>query len=304
MKKGKFLERLDKVLSPIGAKIGSQKHLNAVSYGMMMTLPLIVIGSIFLIVANPPINVDLVDPNTTNIFIRFLLNWKEFTVNNYSLITAPYDMTMGILGLISSFAISYSLARSYGMNSANQGLISIALYLMICAPNVEGSISMSYLGADGLFIAIIIGLLSVEISRLVDKMGWKFKLPDSIPTAVANFINTLIPLLLNILILYGINVIILVSTGTGFPQFVMNLLTPAINIADNLWGYVLLITFGNLLWLFGLNGTSIIFPIAFALGIKNTGINADLFFAGQDSNVLMNLRMFRVAILGGAEEIL
>ena len=300
MQQSKFLEKLDKVLSPIGAKIGTQKHLNAVSAGMMMTLPLIVIGSLFLIVANPPINPELVDPNTANIFVKFLLKWKEFAVANYSTITTPYDMTMGLLGLMSSFAISYSLANSYGMNAANSGLISVSLFFMICAPNKDGNIPMSYLGADGLFVAIIIGLLSVEISRFVDSKGWKFKLPDSVPTAVANFINTLIPLLLNIVVLYGLNVVILVNSGMSLPQFVMSLLTPALNIADNIWGYLILITFGNLLWLFGINGTSIIFPIAFALGIKNTGINADLVLSGQDPDVLMNLQMFRIAILGGA----
>ena len=44
----------------------------------------------------------------------------------------------------------------------------------------------------------------------------------------------------------------------------------------------------------------IIFPIVFALGIQNTGINADLVANGQDPSVVMNLQMFRLAILGGA----
>ncbi|MCG4775147.1 PTS sugar transporter subunit IIC, partial [Lawsonibacter sp. DFI.5.51] len=77
----KLLDKLDKVLSPIGAKIGSQRHLNAISTGMMMTLPLIVVGSLFLIIANPPINPELVDPNNSNVFIQFLLSWKEFAVD-------------------------------------------------------------------------------------------------------------------------------------------------------------------------------------------------------------------------------
>ncbi|MGL5756993.1 MAG: PTS sugar transporter subunit IIC [Paraclostridium sp.] len=300
MGQNKFLEKLDKVLSPIGAKIGSQRHLNAISAGMMMTLPLIVVGSLFLIIANPPINPELVDPNNANIFVKFLLSWKEFAVENYTTITAPFDMTMGLLGLMSAFAIAYTLASDYKMNAAMSGLISTSLFFMICAPSNEGNIPMSFLGADGLFVAIIIGISSVEITRFVDKMEWKFNLPSSVPSAVASFINTLVPLLLNIVILYGLNVIVMANTGDSLPQSIMNILTPALNIADNLWGYLLLITFGNVLWLFGVNGTSIIFPIAFALGLSNTGINSDLVAAGQDANVIMNLQMFRIAILGGA----
>lgn len=300
MEQNKFLEKLDKVLSPIGAKIGRQRHLNAISTGMMMTLPLIVVGSLFLIVANPPINPELVDPNNTNIFIKFLLSWKDFALENYSTITAPFDMTMGILGLMSAFAISYTLANDYKMNAPMSGLISVSLFFMICAPSKEGSIPMNFLGADGLFVAIIIGILSVEISRFVDKMEWKFNLPSSVPSAVAAFINTLIPLLINIVILYGLNILIIANTGMSLPQSIMNVLTPALSVADNLWGYIALITFGNILWLFGVNGTSIIFPIAFTLGISNTGINSELVAAGNDPNAIMNLQMFRIAILGGA----
>ncbi|MBC6004929.1 MAG: PTS transporter subunit EIIC [Paeniclostridium sordellii] len=300
MGQSKFLEKLDKVLSPIGDKLGRQRHLNAISTGMMMTLPLIVVGSLFLIIANPPINPELVDPNNANVFVKFLLSWKEFAVANYATITAPFDMTMGLLGVMSAFAIAYTLASDYKMNASMSGLISTALFFMICAPSNEGNIPMSFLGADGLFVAIIIGIASVEITRFVDKMEWKFNLPDSVPSAVSSFINTLVPLILNIGILYGLNVIIIANTGMSLPQSIMSILTPALNIADNLWGYLLLITFGNLLWLFGVNGTSIIFPIAFTLGLSNTGLNSDLVAAGQDPNVLMNLQMFRIAILGGA----
>lgn len=300
MGQSKFLEKLDKVLSPIGDKLGRQRHLNAISTGMMMTLPLIVVGSLFLIIANPPINPELVDPNNANVFVKFLLSWKEFAVANYATITAPFDMTMRLLGVMSAFAIAYTLASDYKMNASMSGLISTALFFMICAPSNEGNIPMSFLGADGLFVAIIIGIASVEITRFVDKMEWKFNLPDSVPSAVSSFINTLVPLILNIGILYGLNVIIIANTGMSLPQSIMSILTPALNIADNLWGYLLLITFGNLLWLFGVNGTSIIFPIAFTLGLSNTGLNSDLVAAGQDPNVLMNLQMFRIAILGGA----
>ena len=40
----KFLEKLEKVLLPIGSKLGNQKHLQAISVGMMMTLALIVVS--------------------------------------------------------------------------------------------------------------------------------------------------------------------------------------------------------------------------------------------------------------------
>lgn len=300
MNSNTLLEKLDKTLSPIGAKIGEQRHLKSISTGMMMTLPLIVIGSIFLIIANPPVNPELVDPNTTNIFMKFLLAWKNFAVENYGAITTPYDMTMGMAGLMSAFTIAYCLAGEYKMNNAMAGLISTSVFLMVCAPASEGSIPLSFLGADGLFVAIIIGLVSVEITRFIENKGWQVKFPDSVPPAVTSFVNSMLPLLMNIILIYGINIIVVSTMGVNIPQAVMKVLSPALAVVDNIWGFLAIITFGNILWILGVNGTSIIFPIVFALGIKNTGLNADLVAAGQDPSVYMNLQMFRVAILGGA----
>ncbi len=166
----KFLSKLEKVLLPIGDKIGNQKHLAAISTGMMMTLSLIVVGSLFLILANPPINVDLVNPETQSIFLKFMLNWKKFAIENYAILTKPFNFTMGIVGLMTSFTIAYALSGNYNLNKSTSGLISMIIFLLVAAPIENNSIVMTYLGADGLFIAIILSLLTVEITMLIEKL--------------------------------------------------------------------------------------------------------------------------------------
>ena len=162
-----MIEKLEKLLEPFANKLAQQRHLQAISSGMMMPLGLIVIGSLFLIVANPPINLDLVDLHTGNIFLKVLISWKQFAVANYDVLTLPYNYTMGLVGLISAFGIAYCLAESYQMKSAVYGIIAMCTFLMVSAPLKDGGIQTSYLGADGLFVAIIIALISVEISRCV-----------------------------------------------------------------------------------------------------------------------------------------
>ena len=93
-----MIEKLEKVLEPFANKLAQQRHLQAISSGMMMPLGLIVIGSLFLIVANPPINLDLVDLHTGNIFLKALIGWKQFAVANYDVLTLPYNYTMGLVG--------------------------------------------------------------------------------------------------------------------------------------------------------------------------------------------------------------
>ena len=300
MENSTVITKLNDLLSPFAAKIGNQRHLKAISSGMMFGLPFIVIGSFFLIFANPPINIDQYNPATANFFMKFMAGWKDFAVANYDLITAPYNLTMGIIGLISVFGIAFSLASEYKINPAMNGMVASVIFLMVCTPVKEGNINLNYLGTNGLFVAIIIGLLVVEVNRIFEVKNIKLKLPDTVPPMVATFINTLLPLLTNIILFYGINLIFLVTTKKIFPETVMDILTPATNIAGSLGGFLLIVTLGNVLWLFGINGSSIIFPIVFTLGMAQTGLNAEQMSNGETMTHLMNLQMFRISVLGGA----
>ena len=300
MENSTVITKLNDLLSPFAAKIGNQRHLKAISSGMMFGLPFIVIGSFFLIFANPPINIDQYNPATANFFMKFMAGWKDFAVANYDLITAPYNLTMGIIGLISVFGIAFSLASEYKINPAMNGMVASVVFLMVCTPVKEGNINLNYLGTNGLFVAIIIGLLVVEVNRIFEVKNIKLKLPDTVPPMVATFINTLVPLLTNIILFYGINLIFLVTTKKIFPETVMDILTPATNIAGSLGGFLLIVTLGNVLWLFGINGSSIIFPIVFTLGMAQTGLNAEQMSNGETMTHLMNLQMFRISVLGGA----
>ncbi|MFQ9229268.1 MAG: PTS sugar transporter subunit IIC [Enterococcus avium] len=300
MENSTVITKLNDLLSPFAAKIGNQRHLKAISSGMMFGLPFIVIGSFFLIFANPPINIDQYNPAIANFFMKFMAGWKDFAVANYDLITAPYNLTMGIIGLISVFGIAFSLASEYKINPAMNGMVASVIFLMVCTPVKEGNINLNYLGTNGLFVAIIIGLLVVEVNRIFEVKNIKLKLPDTVPPMVATFINTLVPLLTNIILFYGINLIFLVTTKKIFPETVMDILTPATNIAGSLGGFLLIVTLGNVLWLFGINGSSIIFPIVFTLGMAQTGLNAEQMSNGETMTHLMNLQMFRISVLGGA----
>ncbi len=304
----KFIGFLEKYLTPLGAKLGNQRHLQALANGMMMTLPLLVIGSLFMILNNPPINMATVDMDTTNIFVKFLINWKTWAMANEQWIMAPYHMTFGMLGLMTSFSVAYCLAKSYKMNAAVSGIMTMSVFLLVCSSVVQvpvgestiPAITSQFLSSDGMFVAIILGFLCVEITRWVDKLGIKVTFPESVPKMVSTFVNSLLPLFVNILIIYGINLLLISSLGKSFPEAVMSLLTPAIEVGNNIWVYAGIILFSNVLWFFGINGTSVIFSIVFMIGLAGTGANAEMVANNLAPTNPMNLQLFRYALLGGA----
>lgn len=303
----KLTDFLEKYLSPLGAKLGNQRHLQALANGMMMTLPLLVIGSLFMMLNNPPINLETVDMGTSNVFIRFLINWKQWAMANSEWILAPYNMTFGMLGLMTSFSVSYCLVKSYKMNAAVSGIMTMSVFLLVCSkvvqvPVGEGSISAitsQYLTSDGMFVALILSFACVEITRMVDKLGIKVKFPSSVPSMVTTFVNSILPLLINIIIIYGLNLILVSSLGKSMPEAIMSLLTPAIEVGNNIWVYAGIIMFSNILWFLGINGTSVVFSIVFMIGLAGTGANAEMVAQGLAPTNAMNLQLFRYAMLGG-----
>lgn len=301
MEKKGILNRLDKILTPVGNKLGNQSHLQSLANGMLFGLPFLVVGSFFLIFANPPIDMSRFNPNTANAFMQFMATWKKFAVAHYDAITLPYNMTMGIYGIICVFGIAYELSKKYKRNSSMDGMMAVVIYMMVTTTvNKNGNISMEYLGTNGLFLSILLGFGVVELNRWVDKRNWKIRMPETVPPMVTTFINSLIPLTLNIFIFYGINLVVNNFSDKNFPAFIVSLLTPAVNLAGNIWGFLLIVTLGNLLWLIGVNGSNIIFPIVFAIGVAQTGLNYSMVSKGMDPTHLMNLQMFRISVLGGA----
>ena len=51
----KFTQFLEEKLMPVAVKVANQRHLAAIKDGMVITLPFIIAGSVFLILGNLPI---------------------------------------------------------------------------------------------------------------------------------------------------------------------------------------------------------------------------------------------------------
>lgn len=118
----KFLE--DK-LGPAMSKFGSNRYLLAVRDGVIAALPLIIVGSFFLIIANPPL------PQSWGLY--------QFLTANAATILLPYRVTMYIMSLYAVFGMGNSLARSYDLDGLSGGVMSVMAFLLTIKPvNVSG----------------------------------------------------------------------------------------------------------------------------------------------------------------------
>src|SRR5690625_2592533 len=129
----KFIQFLEQKLMPIASKMSKQRHLKAVTDGLLSTIPLTIIGGISLILAAPPVDPELTKP--TNFFNKFLLSWYDWSQANANVIITPYNMTMAIMSLFVAFAIGYSLGKhyeeEYGTDPLSSGVIAAVVFLLV-----------------------------------------------------------------------------------------------------------------------------------------------------------------------------
>lgn len=263
MNKSVFAEYFSTKLMPIVSRITNQEHLRAIRDGISLTMPLLLIGSLFLIIAFPPMPTIalIVSPYT-----KFLLA----TAN------AIFQST----GLVASCAIAYFLSRSYKTDILVAQILSIVAFMLSFPLSKDGNISTSLMGSSGIFVAIIITIFVVEIQKLLVSKNITIKLPHGVPSAVARSFEALIPGLIVLTTIGIVNFLLNTTINLSIPTLLSKIVaTPLLSIGNTMPATLSTILINHLLWMLGIHGSSltnsIMGPIWLSLSQQNALAKAD-----------------------------
>lgn len=274
----------------IASKLSAQKHLSAIRDGMAIALPLIIIGSAFMIIGSFPIKA----------FNDFLTN---LGIIDY--INKASNATFGFAGFAATFGISYSLAKSYKVNGIFVGLISLTSVILMTplVSSEEGNAFLfKYFGMTGLFVGIIVALLSTEIYRTFIQKDIRLKMPDTVPPNVEAAFSALIPGMA-ITFFWFIILIIIEKLGVTNVHDLIALVIakPLSYLTATLPGIIVVILIQCFFWFFGIHGAqvtgSVIEPLLFA----QTDQNRLAFEAGEAlPNIVTYEFLYNYVFPGGA----
>lgn len=170
-------------LQRIGDFFAKQRHLIAVRDGVVSALPLVITGSLFLIIAQLP---GLEQP------------LKPYV----PLLIVPYRALGGVIAIYVTFAAAYSLSRSYSLDMLASGLLALAAYVLAALPGpvspppavpVPPGLPLSRLGAGGIFAGLAIAITTVELQRFFVQRRLTIRMPASAPEVVIRSFAALVP---------------------------------------------------------------------------------------------------------------
>lgn len=297
-----FLKFLEEKFMPFAGRLAAQKHLGALKDGIILAMPMIIIGSAFLILGFLPIP-----------------GYEDFMARTFgdawlSKLMYPTDATFNMMGLIAAFGIAYRLAESYGIDAVTAGVISLCAFLLATPFNVPftpegadaavavgGAIPVALMGSKGLFVAILIGLFSTEVYRFILKKNIVIKMPDGVPPAVSKSFVALIPGFVVVLIVWVIRLIIEYFGISSIHDVVQLVLGGPLGVlGGSLIGSIAAYMLIMLLWSAGLHGTNIVGGVLNPVWLMATEENQLAFRAGEELPNILTAQFFEVFVnIGG-----
>ncbi|PTM57889.1 PTS cellobiose transporter subunit IIC [Desmospora activa] len=256
----RFIQALEKYLMPVAGRVAEQKHLQSIRDGIILAMPMIIIGSLFLILGNLPI------PGY-NDFMSGLFGEQWLEKLMY-----PVGATFDIMALIVSFGVAYRLAEKYHVEPLSAGAISLAAFLLATPYEVTftpegtnetimvgGGIPIQWVGSEGLFVALILAILSTEIYRKIIEKNIVIRLPEGVPPAVAKSFIALIPGFAVVCVVWLVRLLLEITPFESYHQIVSTLLhQPLSLLGGSLAGALIAVLLIQLLWSTGLHGAAIV----------------------------------------------
>ncbi|WP_086347818.1 PTS sugar transporter subunit IIC [Candidatus Enterococcus clewellii] len=288
-----FIRFMEKRFIPVANKISSNRYLKSVSTGSMSLLGVIMLGSIFTVISS----------FSWEPYQNFLVSTNIGTVLNY--IPA---FTIDLLGLYMAFSIAYCGAGIFGIKeqALGTGLISLVSFLLL-SPLTENPeertafLNTSYLGAKGVFVAIFVSLITIQLMKVFVNRNFTIKMPEGVPEMVTKSFTSLIPAVV-IATFFGIvKLLFSLSSFDTATDFIYTLLQePLQSLTGSLPAFLILILVSNLLWFFGIHGSMTVLPILMPIFLGYLADNSAAVAAGEAVPNAINFGLYDLACLGGS----
>lgn len=296
-------QKLSEKLIATVMKFTNTHGVMAIKDGMMYTVPLSLIGSIFLLLAQIPYQ-------PFNDWVTSILGpqWTDplFQVFNSS---------MSMMAIVAVMTITYTYVRNKGHEPLAPAIYALVVFLTIIGHSmttpkgevVTNILPTTFLGGQGMVAAILIGLFVGSVYSWFIEKKITFKMPEGVPPGVANTFTSLIPGAVVIVGGFIVYTVFKFALNTTFIEFIYKMLqTPLQGATDSIGGAFILGAVGPFFWWFGVHGSNIVNGVMTGLLTANGLENQAIINAGREltiangAHIVTQQLLDNFATLGGA----
>ncbi len=270
------------------APLFDQPHLASVRDGFVALMPLIIIGAVVLIILQFPCSLAEGSEcylGDTDFFVDSGLADKLW---------APFNITFGLLSVYVTLSVSYALSRRRGLDPVMPVIFSFLSFLLVASPQLVDGEAATFLDNSGLFTAIIVSLITVEVYRLFIERNLVITMPAGVPPAIANAFAALIP---GTVIVFGwwiIRFLLNIDIADGL----FDVLSKVVPAASSYIAVAVAETFHGFLWTMGIHGDLTIGIVLEPVWTANLAANAQAVADGLEPTAIYT-SLFRSYVVPG-----
>lgn len=256
-----MFEKLEKMMTPVANWLTRNKILTAIKDGFLISTPLIIVGSMFLLIANFPIN------GYSEFMAQFFgAGWE-------SNLTVVSRATFNIIAILTVIGIGYSYCKNSNVDPIAGGALALVAFLILTpssfpefvneAGDAFNGFAFSSINSQGIFLAMLTAIVTSIIFVKATKKGWVIRLPEGVPPEVMRSFAALIPSTIVIVLFFLVRIgfkLTPFGTAQGFIYEVLQ--APMAAVANTGLFEVGYQFFSTLFWFFGINGPAVTNTIA------------------------------------------
>lgn len=176
------------------------------------------------------------------------------------------------------------------MSSFLPTFLGAACWLITSGVDVEGNFVTDHFDSTGLFAAILITILAVELYRfLVSKRVGAIEIAGAaVPPAITDAFASLVPCAIVLLCAGALSQVVIVIAGVTLPEVMTVIMSPVVALANTPAGIVVLALIVMLFWWFGIHDSVITSPLD-VISYANLDANMAAHMAGVASTNLPNI---------------
>lgn len=280
-------EKIGKLFS----KIQDLVVVQSIRFSLITLIPILMIGSFFLVVASIPIDG----------YQNVISTWNDGVLLH--IFNGIYNTTFGMLSIYTAAMVGYHYGNLYVRRERNFGhatlLVSLGCYFVLSGvPDA----TMDVFGAKGMFTAIVSACLASRLFiGMFRRIHHKSLLTDGADVRLGMAIQTIFPAAITIAIFVVVNMVILkvFDVSSVFELITLTLNGMFTYIKGDLWRGLCFVIVSSGLWFFGIHGSNMLEGVSNEILVKATEKNMLLVAQGKEATEILTKQFIDFFVLLG-----